>query len=116
MTTYWTRCDTLLPQTDKRVLVYHNRGKYVDICKIDPNRIQDGLTLYWTTEQFLSDEYAVFNNVLIDSEDMWCDIPYPESTEVCVYDNKEVYDNCIVEIWSNENNMSIGWWKNERDN
>lgn len=104
MTSYWTRCDTLLPSTNKKILVYIPRYGECRICEL----IVEDLKPYWEGEGGFSTE--------LDSEDMWCDIPYPESTEVCVYDNKEVYDNCTVEIWSNENNMSIGWWKNEGDN
>lgn len=109
MTTYWTRCDTLLPPLFKRVLVFHKLKREVNVSNLSDE------TMTRSTGEFCWEDDNGFLTELC-LKDMWCDIPYPESTEVCVYDNKEVYDNCTVEIWSNENNMSIGWWKNERDN
>lgn len=105
MTTYWTRYDARPPKLDKGVLVYRDDTKLVGIFSLSFHS--------WCNKYYWEDEDGF--GIEVESKDMWCEIPYPESTEICVYDNREVYDNCTVEIWSNENNMSIGWWKNERN-
>lgn len=103
MTTYWTRCDALLPSTNKKILVYIPKYKECRICEL----IVEDLKPYWEGEGGFSME--------LDSEDMWCDIPYPESVESHMFDKREVFPNCTVEVWSNDSGeMSIGWNKNEQ--
>lgn len=104
MITEWSKISSMLPDKDKRVLVYHKLNNYVDICSLVTNP--------WSLKLCWEDDNGIY--CAMETSDLWCHIPYPTSIEINLFDKTETYDNCTVEILTNTitGEQSIGWWKN----